>query len=334
MIRRRGFVTLALATAAAPMLRSIARAQEYDPAMNASSAALRVLLGPGRLVNGARFGFTFNGRAYRGTASRLSDGNVVTTVPLEEYLYSVVSHEMTPSWPVAALQAQAVSARTYVLQRSDPRHAYDVVPSELDQVYTGIDSETPASRAAVDSTAGMVLRFGEQYARLMYSSCCGGHTEAASEAWGGTPIPYLAGVVCTTCTASPYYRWSRTIDLAAVASAFLPELQPVGSLQALREGDRDASGRVRAFVLQAEHGSLTVKGATFRLRVGPRTLPSLLISRFEPATEAPERIVIEGGGLGHGVGLCQWGARGLALGGASFSDILRFYFPGTESEHE
>jgi stage II sporulation protein D len=334
VISRRRFVALALASATAPMLPTIGEAQEYDPAMNASSAALRVLLGPGSVVNTASSGFTFNGRAYRGTATRLRDGNIVSTVALEEYLYSVVPHEMTPSWPGAALAAQAVCARTYVLQRSDPRRAYDVVPSELDQVYTGVESETPAARAAVDSTAGMVLRFTDQYARVMYSSCCGGHTEAANEAWGGAPIPYLNGVLCTTCTASPYYRWNHELELGAVATAFAPELQPVGSLQAVNPGDRDPSGRVRTVVLNAEHGAVPVKGATFRLRVGPRVLPSLLISRFEPATEAPERIAIEGGGLGHGVGLCQWGARGLALGGASFSDILRFYFPGTVSEHE
>jgi stage II sporulation protein D len=334
VIDRRRFVALALASAAAPMLPAGAEAQEYDPAMNASSAALRVMLGPGQLTSGAPSGFTFNGRAYRGTATRLGDGNIVTTVPLEEYLYSVVPHEMTPSWPAAALQAQAVCARTYVLARSDPRRAYDVVPSELDQVYTGLDSETAASRAAVDGTAGLVLRFSDQYARVMYSSCCGGHTEAANEAWGGVPIPYLGGVLCATCTASPYYRWNHEIELGAVATAFAPELQPLGSLQAVASGDRDASGRVRSIVLHAEHGDVPIKGATFRLRMGPRVLPSLLISKFEPATEAPERIAIEGGGLGHGVGLCQWGARGLALGGASFSDILRFYFPGTVSEHE
>jgi stage II sporulation protein D len=302
--------------------------------MSAASPELRVLLGAGSLVNGAGTGFTFNGHAYRGRASRLSDGNVVTTVLLEEYLYSVVPHEMTPSWPLSALQAQAVCARTYVLQRSDPRRAYDVVPSELDQVYTGIDSETTAARAAVDATAGTVLRYGADYAKVMYSSCCGGHTEAASDAWGGKPIAYLGGVVCTTCTSSPYYRWNHQIDMSAVAAAFAAELQPVGSLQALLLGDRDPSGRVRMILLQGQHATVPVKGETFRLRIGTRVLPSLLISGFESATKAPQTVVIEGGGLGHGVGLCQWGARGMALAGASFSDILRFYFPGTESQHE
>ena len=328
---RRTFVCAALAAAASA---PAAAQNQYDPAMNARSAELRVLLGRGALQAQGAEGFTFNGRAYRGTAAQLADGSVINTLSLEEYLYSVVPHEMSPSWPSAALAAQAICARTYVLQRSNPQRAYDVVPSELDQVYSGVASESAAGRAAVDSSAGMVLRFGAEFAQVMYSSCCGGHTESSHDLWGGAPVPYLSGVVCTTCTQSPYYRWNRELALAAVEQAFVQELQPIAPLEALTEAGVDNSGRIRGFILQGQHGTLPVRGGAFRLRVGPRVLPSLLIMNFEPSTEAPERIAIEGGGLGHGVGLCQWGARGRALEGASFSDILHFYFPGTEIEHD
>lgn len=334
MITRRTFVTLSLAAASTARARARAPHDQYDPAMNASSAELRVLLGPGTLQAGSSDGFTFNGRAYRGSAAQLADGTVINTLPLEEYLYSVVPHEMSPSWPADALAAQAICARTYVLQRSNPQRPYDVVPSELDQIYTGVSAESLTGRAAVDASAGMVLRFGTGFAQAMYSSCCGGRTEASHDAWGGAPIQYLDGVICTTCTDSPYYRWNRELELSAVAEAFSSELQPVAPLQALSEEGVDASGRSRGFILQGQHGAIPVKGGTFRLRVGPRVLPSLLITKFQSSTEARERIVIEGGGLGHGVGLCQWGARGRAIEGASFSDILHFYFPGTEIEHD
>ncbi len=332
---RGAFVALALAAAASARARADAAVQDQnDPAMNAATAQLRVLLGRGTVAPRAGGGFTFNGRDYRGNALQLTDGSVVNTLSLEEYLYSVVPHEMSPSWPAAALEAQAVCARTYVLQRSNPQRAYDVVPSELDQIYTGVATESPQGRAAVDASAGMVLRFGAGFAQAMYSSCCGGHTEASHDAWGGAPISYLGGVVCTTCTDSPYYRWNRELEVSQVARAFSSELQPVAPLQALTEAGVDSSGRIRGFILQGQHGTIPVKGSTFRLRVGSRALPSLLITKFEPSTEAPESIVIEGGGLGHGVGLCQWGARGQAIEGASFSDILHFYFPGTEIEHD
>jgi stage II sporulation protein D len=221
-----------------------------------------------------------------------------------------------------------------VLQRSNPRRSYDVVPSEIDQVYGGEASESPAGRNAVDATTGQVLRYASAFAQIMYSSCCGGRTEASSDAWGGAPFAYLAGVACPYCTASPEYRWQRAVDLGAIATAFSAELLPYGVLQSVRVGASDPSGRARTVELAAERGSAFVKGSTFRLRIGPRVIPSLLITKMDMAAEAPGRIAIEGGGLGHGVGLCQWGARGYALAGGSAHDILNLYFPGTDVTHD
>jgi stage II sporulation protein D len=309
-------------------------ALQNDPAQTAASPELRVLLGAGVATDTGNGTFSFNGKAYRGTFARTPDGSIVNTVDLEAYLYSVVPREMSRSWPAAALQAQAVCARTYVLQRSDPRRAYDVVTSESDQVYEGIAAESPAGRAAVDASQGLVLRYGAGFAQIMYSSCCGGHTEASSEAWGGAPFAYLGGVVCTHCTASPYYRWQRELDLAVVAAAFARELEPFGSLVSAQVGAADASGRARMVELVAQRGSAFIKGGAFRARIGARVLPSLLITKMNVSAEAPERIAIEGGGLGHGVGLCQWGARGMALEGALSTDILNLYFPGTMIGHD
>ncbi|MEO9262690.1 MAG: SpoIID/LytB domain-containing protein [Candidatus Baltobacteraceae bacterium] len=310
--------------------RSVAAAQdEFDPATSASTQSLRVLLGAGDATPNPAGGFTFGGRAYRGTFSRTADGAVVNTLSLEEYVYSVVPREMPPSWPAAALQAQAICARTYVLQRSNPRRAYDVVPSEIDQVYDGISSESPAGRAAVDATTGQVVRFADGFAQIMYSSCCGGRTEAASDAWGGSPLPYLEGVACTHCTASPQYRWQRTIGRAAVAGAFAQELSALGSLQGVRVATPDDSGRAKTLELITDRGSAFVAGNAFRMRLGTRVIPSLLITDTGAASPAAAAISIEGGGLGHGVGLCQWGARGYAQSGGTARDILSLYFPGT-----
>jgi len=306
----------------------------YDPAQTARAPALRVLLGNGSASDGGDGTFTFNGRRYRGTFARASDGAVINTVPLESYLYSVVPREMSPSWPAAALQAQAICARTYVLQRSNPRRSYDLVPSEADQVYEGIAAESAAGRAAVDASEGQVLRYGDAFAEIVYSSCCGGHTEASSDAWGGAPFAYLGGVVCPHCTASPNYRWQKELTLAQIGATFAPELQAYGNLANVRISQTDASGRARLVELVGQQGSALVKGSVFRTRIGSRALPSLLITKIDPSAQAPERITIEGGGLGHGVGLCQWGARGMALEGASSMDILNFYFPGTMNGHD
>lgn len=325
-MRRRAFLTFVAGTAAATRL---ARAQtDVDPASNSARPALRVLLGQGD-ASPAPGGFTFNGRPFRGTFSRTADGAVVNLVDLEQYLYAVVPHEMPSAWQPSALQAQAICARTYVLQRSNPQREYDVVPSELDQVYAGAAGETPAGRAAVDATAGQVLRFGAAFASVAYSSCCGGHTEASSEAWGGPPLPYLSGVVCPYCTASPNYRWTVQVALDVIAARFGAALVPFGTLHDVRVSAQDGSGRARAFELVADRGSALVKGTAFRLGVGARVVRSLLITsvRVDAASNA---VAFDGGGLGHGVGLCQWGARGMALSGRSAAEIVAFYFPGTQ----
>ncbi len=326
MIARRTFIAAAFAAAASGRVL----ADQYDPATTATAQELRVLLGPGEASPLPGGGFVYGGRTYRGTFERTPDGSIVNTVKLEEYLYSVVPREMPPSWPGAALAAQAICARTYVLARSNPRRGYDLVPSEVDQVYGGVASESMAARSAVDATTGSVLRFADGYALIVYSSCCGGRTEASCDAWGGAPISYLSGVRCTTCTAAPYYRWTRDLDAGAVQRAFASELAPLGTFQAVVPGPPDPSGRARTFELRGQNGSAWIKGNTFRLRIGARVLPSLLIFKMD----ATGSIAVQGGGLGHGVGLCQWGARGLALQGASYSDILRFYFPGTEIDHD
>ncbi len=319
---------LALA-ALSPWLLRVARAQDdVDPAMTSQGQALRVLLGSGEAIpspDGA--GFTFDGRAYRGSFVRTDDGRVVNLVGLDAYLYSVVSREMPSSWATAALAAQAICARTYVLARSDPRRAFDLVPSELNQVYEGIAGESPAGTQAVNATASQVLTFGTRYALVAYSSCCGGHTEASSDAWGGSPIPYLCGIVCTWCTQSPNYRWSASVPMDAVANRFSEPLAPFGRLTAVRIAATDPSGRAATIELVAERGSVSVKGSAFRIAVGARLLRSLLITRLTLAPGAAS-IDVDGGGLGHGVGLCQWGAQGMALAGRTAADILGFYFPG------
>ncbi len=333
-MRRLAFLAGVAAATVTPAFACAQEDNEFDPASSSNAQALRVLLGRGDAQALPGGGFTFAGKPYRGTFVREQDGSIVTTVGLEEYLYSVVPREMPPSWPAGALQAQAVCARTYVLQRSSPRRTYDLVPSEADQVYGGIQSETPAARAAVDATAAQVLRFGDGFAQIMYSSCCGGHTEASSDAWGGAFFPYLSGVICTHCSDSPNYRWTRDLTLAQIGAAFAQEVAPFGALTGIQSVAVDGSGRVRTVALTCQRGSASVKGSVFRLRIGARIVPSLLITKFDTSPDEPDRITIEGGGLGHGVGLCQWGARGMALEGASSSDILNFYFPGTTIGHD
>jgi stage II sporulation protein D len=295
-------------------------------APEAAQQSLRVLLGNGTAEQVDADTFSYEGRAYRGTFVTAPEG-VIATVKLEEYLYSVVPREMPPSWPAQALAAQAIVARTFVLQRSSPQRAYDLVPTQADQVYTGIDAEHAQTSAAVDATAGQVLRFGNGFAQVMYSSCCGGHTESAADAWGGKPLPYLGGIVCPYCTASPWYRWSRTIPLRAFQTSLAAQLSDAGALQTIALEQPDASGRPQYWTFTGSQNAVAIKASVVRSAIGTRTLPSLLVHRLISQTGGTA--TLEGGGLGHGVGLCQWGARGMAAAGADAPAILDFYYPGT-----
>lgn len=332
-MRRPHFLLGLGALAGAAMAPALARAADnFDPATSAAQPSLRVLLGSGNVQAVGASRFLYDGRPYRGSFERLPDGRVLNIVTLEAYLRGVIAREMSPGWPTAALAAQAIAARTYVLTRSDPQRTYDLIPSQADQVYLGIDAESAPTNAAVVATAGQVLRFGGGYAQVAYSSCCGGDTESAHDAWGGLAPVYLQGVIDPYCAKSPWYRWRRRLDLhevqaryaAVLAGAALTELTLIGS---------DASGRARQIGLQTAAMTIPQPASAFRLRVGTRRLPSLLILRIDPA-QADGTVAIEGGGLGHGVGLCQWGAHGMAAGGASAAQILAWYFPGTHIGNE
>lgn len=159
----------------------------------------------------ARAALTFDGRAYHGTLLVRSDGShvsVVNSLALDTYLRGVVPSESPSHWPLAALEAQAVAARSYAVYELRPNAFYDLVPTTADQVYGGIRAETPRSDKAVYATLGQVLTYNGQVARTYYSSSSGGRTEAVEDAWpGSAPIPYLRSVPDPYDTYSPHHDW-------------------------------------------------------------------------------------------------------------------------------
>jgi stage II sporulation protein D len=258
---------------------------------------------------------------------QLADGSIAA-LDLEKYLYGVVPTETPPSWPAAALQAQAIIARTYALQKRTLSRPYDLVATDADQRYGGPAAEHPASSAAVDATRGQTLAYSGGPASVFYSSCCGGHSADAAELWGHTGLPYLRGVVDSYCTASPDYRWERSLPLDRARAALAGR---VGTPLAARLDDPDDSGRPRSVTFRDGAGNAIVLTVSeLRARLGTDTVRSLWIRAIDfDQTQAGALVVIEGSGRGHGVGLCQWGARGMALAGAAAPDILAQYFPGT-----
>ena len=155
---------------------------------------------------------TFDGRAYHGTLSLRSGGgggvSVVNGLSLDTYLRGVVPSESPSHWPLAALEAQAVAARSYAVSELRPNSAYDLVPTTADQVYGGVAAERPRTDHAVYATLGQVLMWGGAVARTYYSSSSGGRTEAVQDAWpSASPTPYLRSVPDPYDIYSPHHDW-------------------------------------------------------------------------------------------------------------------------------
>jgi len=284
---------------------------------------IRILLGRGLATPIDADSFSFGSRVFRGTFTTAPDGQVVNVVPVEAYLYGVVPMESPPSWPAATLQAQAIVARTFALARRNPKRAYDVVASERDQAYGGLHAEFATSTAAVDATAGQIVTFETHPASVSYMSCCGGHTESPAEAWqGGADLPYLRGVADPYCSASPDYQWTKSVPFATLQNV-VSSLGSLGTLRSASIAASDPSGRARSLRFVGEQGEAEVPAAEFRRAA---SVPSLLIRNLRADGDT---LTVEGAGRGHGVGLCQWGARGLGMQGADARTIVAFYFPGT-----
>ncbi len=269
-------------------------------------------------------GVWVNGRRYPGALSLVPLGedrlDVLNLVDLEAYVERSVAGEVSASWPSEALKVQAIIARTYALHESLRRagQSYDLESTVLSQKYVG--GEVPASvRAATRATRGTYLSHGGAPILAAFHSSSGGLTASAEEVWG-QDLAYLR-TVPSPDDAAPDYFWRYEIRardlLAALAEAGIEANDGPG----VRVVRRSSSGRV----LELRVGTAAVSGRHLRQVLGGRAIRSTL---FEVGVEG-EWVRFMGSGAGHGVGLCQWGARELALRGREVNQILEHYYPGT-----
>ena len=327
-------------------------------------------------------GIWLGSHRYRGVLRISGRGGrlrVVNSLGIETYLASVVGSEMPHRWPLAALQAQAVAARTYALKQRSRGGAWDVKATVASQVYRGAESETPSTRQAVASTRALVLVHGGRLIDAVFHSSSGGVTEASGMVWR-RQHPYLVSVPDHD-QHSPVHRWEQWFNPSGLRQR-LPETD---GLQAVEVLSRSGSGRVRQARLRGPRGSLVLSGADLRKRLGlkstlvsfemvtggqrppasfpvrSRTTQASGGSRIDRITAAVARqgpgrppllvapppvlvskasvgrwsgsglqLLVKGQGYGHGVGMSQWGAHGLAEQGADFRAILQHYYRGAE----
>lgn len=269
--------------------------------------------------------------AYRGRLIIRRDADealsVLNLLPVESYLYSVLGSETYAGWPAAALEAQAVISRTYALWRMVDRaeKPFDLHASVKDQSYQGTAKEDPRLRAAVDRTAGVVLLYQSRLFRCYYHSTCGGHTAAVENYFPDLPLLPLSGAKCGYCSASKHYRWTRDVLKSDLSKKLEADGLPIHRIDSIEVTSRTRSGRAREIAVVAEGVRHVVSGGKFRQAVGASEIPS---THFE-VRDSGSSVEFRGRGWGHGVGLCQWGSKGMAEAGLPARDILRHYYPGT-----
>ncbi|MBW2273602.1 MAG: SpoIID/LytB domain-containing protein [Deltaproteobacteria bacterium] len=254
---------------------------------------------------------------------------VVNEVPMESYVAGTLGAEMYSSWREEALRAQAVACRSYALHQAASRRDqdWDLLAGTGSQVYRGVAAETPSVRAAVASTRGEVLVHAGEPALAVYHSASGGRTASAEEVWG-KPVPYLSSVEVESEEDSPDTYWRLELSSEAMGRVLAASGHSVGPVRRARVLGRSASGRVLEIEFEGTRGRARLGGRALRGALGDEELRSTL---FE-VRNREESVVFVGTGRGHGVGMSQWGAQGMALRGKSYREILEHFYPGTRLE--
>ncbi len=265
------------------------------------------------------------------SAARRGYCQIVNVMDLESYLVGVVNGEFSSSWNEESIAAQVVAARTYALHQmrvAQKRLAhYDVESDTRDQVYAGADSEDHKARAIVARTRGQILvpvsatdGRGELGApiKAFYHSTCGGTTDSPDRIFGERQPGLKRGVECAFCRSSPRFKWSLRLS----AREFR---QLMGfSAQRISVDSRWDSGRVRNLKIISDSRARVLPATELRSKLGAERMRS---TAFDVVREENGDFVFSGRGNGHGVGMCQWGAKEMGERGEAFAAILSHYYP-------
>lgn len=264
-------------------------------------------------------GYVFIGdRWYRGAINLVrTDGGLtaVNNVNLEHYLYSVIGAEMSPNWPLEALKAQAVAARSYALYQRErgSNPTYDLGDTQGWQVYKGLESEATSTYAAVDATAGQVMVYNGKIIEAFFHSSSGGHTENVEEVWTEAR-PYLRGVPDYD-RGAPVYEWSTSVSVSQLSNL----ISGVGNIVSMQPEKTTKTGRIITMKVIGDSGQRAIDGEQIQRLLGLKS------TRFS-IQKANGVFQVYGKGFGHGVGMSQWGAHNLALSGANYQQMLYHYY--------
>ncbi|MEB3294420.1 MAG: SpoIID/LytB domain-containing protein [Synechococcales bacterium] len=285
-------------------------------------------------------------RWYRGRAVVKLTGSSLTAVnyvDLEHYLYSVLGGEMNGNWPQQALKAQAVAARSYALYRRQRygTAVFDLCDTAQCQVYRGVQDESAGTQQAVNATAGQVLTHNGRIIEALFHSSSGGYTENVEDVWRSGPIPYLRAVPDAD-QGAPVFQWTRTITQQELTN-LAPNVGRILNVVPVATS-RTKGGRFRQIQVIGDRGSRVIEGERFRDVFNLRSSKFVIAANDmtsnpsitpPPANnppviaQPPASFTITGYGFGHGLGMSQYGALGLAQKGWNYQQIVLHYFSQT-----
>lgn len=259
----------------------------------------------------------------------LSQDKKIIELWLEDYILGTVAAEMPASFETEALKAQAVCARTYTFRKLLDNKKYPqganvsddinscqayISQKEFNQRHPGYKKLYKKIKEAVEQTRGEIMIYGDEPIDALYHSTCGGRTESAADVWG-KKTPYLRSVKCCYCKQSRYYESVQVFGVQEFTnslgvSSYKPQVQisentPSGRVKKIKINDRELSGEKLRHILKL-----------------PSTWCDVKVNAHQ--------VEIESRGYGHGLGLCQYGANGMALEGKTYHEILEHYYKGIE----
>jgi stage II sporulation protein D len=275
-----------------------------------------------------------NGKSYQGDVvieQQSQRGlNAINMLPLEKYVTGTLAGEMPSSWPLEALKAQAVTARTYALYVTGERRSrnskikYDIRSTVEDQVFKGSPHINDKVRTAVSSTAGETLYYHNKPIKTRFHSTCGGETEVSINVWGEKDVSKR--ILDPYCRKSPHRNWQTTMSSQEISSRLKKHGFDPGEIRSIEAEKFENGGRVAAVSVHGSKQTVSLTGNNFRRFMGFGKIKSTMFNTSKNGIN----FTFNGKGFGHGVGMCQWGARGMAEKGHSYKDILKFYYPGTQ----
>ncbi|MEN6328028.1 MAG: stage II sporulation protein D [Syntrophomonas sp.] len=264
----------------------------------------------------------------------LSKQQRVVKLPLEDYITGTVAAEMPANFGLEALKAQAVCARTYTLRRLLNPKSYPLGADVTDDIYncqayisqSEFKSRNPQNykilwnkiSQAVQDTSGQIMLYNGEVIDALYHSTCGGKTESAVYAWG-REVPYLRSVDCDYCRESKYYRTCQVFTIQDIQKmSGVNSNNPIN----LSISEKTPSGRVKKMKIN----QMSLSGEKFRQVF---SLPSTSWT----FASSKGKLIINSRGYGHGLGLCQYGANGMAKAGKNYREILQHYYRDFDFYH-